>query len=127
MKLPLWGWLAIGGGLLIGPFVWCGGGIAIGWLLHRSQVTAAGDTKKADYPYPECEAIMAWLWQNVSDPASLEVISWKKSPVKRYRLDIDGGVYVRCRMRTPLGGMGVNEWQFVVEDNQVVWHKQIQP
>jgi len=110
---------------------------------------ASADKGNGKYPYPECEACMAWLRNNVGSPDSIEPIDWYSrtayEPRVRsaftqekghYSITIPGGVRLgfKFRVKNVYGGMSICKYEFnvgtdgninVCEDDY--WRKPVQP
>jgi hypothetical protein len=79
-------------------------------------------------PYSECALVRKWLGENLGDPGSLQVISWKresytvpdpKDPQKAFDAI---RMVVKYRAKNAYGALAVTQQSFWVRDGEVIGH-----
>src|SRR5262245_47019762 len=115
--------IAAGAGLLL--FLLLIGGV-VGFLHfsdqpatthRRAEKKAGGATKKDEYPYPECDACMKWFRENLPEPGSLELISWKKIDYRDKNIDFQ--IEAKFRAKNEQGGFSVATRRFHFKDGRL--------
>jgi hypothetical protein len=98
-----------------------------------SAAASAPTPPAPEDPYPECALVRKWFAENLGDPKSLEVISWKREP---YHYDGSFGlnrpdpraafdcvrVTAKYRAKNAYGALAVREKVFFIRDDEAFDH-----